>query len=112
MEDVAARCPRVVVIDRGRLVYDGLLADLVRRVRPVKRVELRLGQPVRTEDLANLGDIVVHESERVVLQVPHERLPEPGSRVLASLPTIDLSVADPPLEEVFRELYQHPTGSD
>src|SRR3982750_1744392 len=46
MEDVAALCPRVMVIDRGRLIYDGALPELVRRVRPDKRVVLRLSKPV------------------------------------------------------------------
>ena len=46
MDDVAALCPRVVVIDRGQLIYDGDLRELVRRVRPDKRVTIRLSKPV------------------------------------------------------------------
>ncbi len=43
MDDVAALAPRVLVIDHGRLTFDGLLADLVRRVHPYRRLTLRLG---------------------------------------------------------------------
>ncbi|HZC77204.1 MAG TPA: ATP-binding cassette domain-containing protein, partial [Ktedonobacterales bacterium] len=46
MEDVAALCPRVMVIDKGRLIYDGALNELIRRVRPDKRVILRLSRKV------------------------------------------------------------------
>ncbi|HEY0706326.1 MAG TPA: ATP-binding cassette domain-containing protein, partial [Polyangia bacterium] len=42
MEDVAALCPRVIVIDKGRLVYDGDLRELARRMRPEKRITVRL----------------------------------------------------------------------
>ena len=42
MDDVVALCPRVVVIDHGHLIYDGDLKELVRRVRPDKRVTIRL----------------------------------------------------------------------
>src|SRR5512139_264849 len=43
MDDVLALCPRVIVIDRGRLIYDGDLRRLSREVRPEKRVVVRLG---------------------------------------------------------------------
>src|SRR5207244_12534968 len=46
MDDVAALCPRVLVIDHGHLIYDGSLDELVRRVRPDKRVLLQLSSPV------------------------------------------------------------------
>src|ERR1022692_764705 len=45
MDDVVALCPRVVVIDHGRLIYDGDLRELARRVRPDKRMTLGLSRP-------------------------------------------------------------------
>src|SRR5215467_6820311 len=42
MDDVAALCPRVIVIDKGKLSFDGALESLVQRVRPEKRVVLHL----------------------------------------------------------------------
>src|SRR5229473_2889837 len=44
MEDVAALCPRVMVIDKGRMIFDGALPDLIRRVRPDKRVLFAQGR--------------------------------------------------------------------
>ncbi len=46
MDDVAALCPRVIVIDKGQLSYDGALDELVQRIRPEKRVVLHLERPV------------------------------------------------------------------
>src|SRR5215472_6851132 len=46
MEDVAQLCPRVIVIDHGKVVYDGALESLVTRMRPSKRIVLRFSQPV------------------------------------------------------------------
>jgi ABC-2 type transport system ATP-binding protein len=106
MEDVAALCPRVIIIDHGRLIYDGALGELVRRVRPDKRIGVRLARRVARGELEGLGTIIAHEESFAVLQVPHAGLPESVNRVLASLPVVDLSVEDPPLEEVFRELYR------
>src|SRR3989442_426687 len=105
MEDVAALCPRVMVIDKGRLIYDGGLSDLVRRVRPDKRMLLRLSRPVERRDLEALGSVIEHRDAEAIVQVSQEALQAAVARALASLPLTDLTVEDPPLEEVMRDLF-------
>jgi ABC-2 type transport system ATP-binding protein len=105
MDDVAALCPRVIVIDRGRLSYDGALETLVRQVRPEKRVVLHLEREVARAVLEPLGDVVLHEPSHVVLQVPQDRLHAAVTRALECLPVRDLTVENAPLEEVMSELF-------
>jgi ABC-2 type transport system ATP-binding protein len=87
MADVAALCPRVVLIDGGRITYDGPLDALVRKIRPNKRVTLRRagGAP---------------ES----LDLPHEGLSAAVARLLADGTVEDLAIEDPPLEDVMRDV--------
>src|SRR2546429_3058799 len=106
MEDVAALCPRVMVIDKGRMIYDGGLSELIRRVRPDKRMLLRLSRPVERRDLQKIGGIVSHTDAQAVLQVSQSELQSAVQRALAQLPIVDLTVEDPPLEEVMRELFE------
>ena len=105
MDDVAALCPRVIVIDKGMLSYDGTLDALVQRVRPEKRVVLRLSEEVPAARLAPLGRVVRHEAGTVVLQVRQEAVNATISRALAGLPVTDLTVENAPLEEVMSELF-------
>jgi ABC-2 type transport system ATP-binding protein len=105
MDDVAALCPRVVVIDKGRLIWDGPLPDLVRRVRPDKRLRLRLSQAVDRAELAALGTVIEQDAGSATLQIPQERLRDSVTRALAQLPIVDLTVEDPPLEEVMQDLF-------
>ncbi len=105
MEDVLALCPRVVVIDKGQLSYDGTLEALVRRLRPEKRLILRLGAEVAEGDLARYGKVVEHEKLRVTLQIAHADVREVVPAMLAAFPVVDLTVEDPPLEEVMSELF-------
>ena len=105
MDDVAALCPRVIVIDKGQLSYDGGLEALVQRVRPEKRVVLRLSKPVDTADLAVLGKVVTRDAMSAVLQVSQEAVNATVSRALSSLPVLDLTVENAPLEEVMSELF-------
>ena len=105
MEDVAALCPRVMVIDKGRMIYDGGLSDLVRRVRPDKRMLLRLSRPVERRDLEALGSVIEHGDAQAISQVSQDALQPAVARALSSLPLTDLTVEDPPLEEVMRDLF-------
>ncbi len=105
MDDVAALCPRVIVIDKGVLSYDGRLEALVQRVRPEKRVMVRLERPVEAERLERLGKVVTHDSLQAVLQVPQEAVNTTVSQVLSQLPVSDLTVENAPLEEVMSELF-------
>jgi ABC-2 type transport system ATP-binding protein len=95
MADVVALCPRVIVIDEGRLSYDGSLPALVRRVHPGKRVTVRRpGRAPETHDLA----------------VSENALGDAIARILAEGPIEDLTIEDPPLEEVMRDFFAQPPG--
>src|ERR687885_2736014 len=55
MADVTALASRVLIINRGHLLYDGALDALVARVAPSRRVELVLGDGVTRARLAGFG---------------------------------------------------------
>jgi len=93
MDDVAALCPRVIVIDKGRLTYDGALGELVRKVRPQKRVVVRLTD----------GKQETHDVPAAELQPTITRLLARG--------VADLTVEDPPLEDVMRVLFAGNEGN-
>jgi ABC-2 type transport system ATP-binding protein len=93
MDDVAALCPRVVVIDKGHLTYDGALGELVRKVRPQKRVIVRLTD----------GKQETHDVPAAELQPTITRLLARG--------VADLTVEDPPLEDVMRDLFSGDKGN-
>jgi ABC-2 type transport system ATP-binding protein len=105
MDDVLALCPRVIVIDRGQLSYDGGLDALVHEVKPEKRMILRLGAPPPPGEAEALGRVIESEPGRVVIQVPQDRVREALTRALDRLQVTDLTVEDPPLEDVMRDLF-------
>jgi ABC-2 type transport system ATP-binding protein len=112
MQDVTALCPRVIVIDKGQLIYDGDLRALVRKMHPSKLVSFTLSGPVTPDQLERLGEVVSSDSGRVVLRVPHNRLRDVVSHSLSSLPMVDLSVEDPPVEDIMRQLFREATAPE
>ncbi len=106
MDDVVALCPRVVVIDRGRLIYDGDLRQLASSVRPDKRVIVKLDRAVPEPELSRFGTVISASGVQAVIQVSAGDVSGAVGRILAALPVADLTVEDPPLEEVMSELFK------
>ncbi len=106
MQDVTALASRVLMINRGRLLYDGALEVLVARIARTKRIELVLGggdgNRVTPEALASFGEVKSFRFPNAVLEVRREDAPATSARLLAALPVADLSIEDPPIEEVIR----------
>ncbi|GAB4195973.1 MAG: ATP-binding cassette domain-containing protein [Sandaracinaceae bacterium] len=105
MDDVLALCPRILVIDKGALSYDGSVEELVRRVRPEKRITARFDRAVAEADLARFGTVVSATGEQAVIAVPQGELAARAQAMLSSLPIVDFEVAAAPLEEVLGELF-------
>ena len=108
MEDVAALCPRILVIDEGRLRFDGSIEALRREIRPLRRVSVRADVLPPEAELAAIGRVVEKEGGRLVLDVEPGRVPG-AVQALVGLPGAqDLAVHDAPLEEVMRALFGRP----
>ena len=112
MQDVTALASRVLMINRGRLLYDGALDVLVARIARIKRIELVLGgggggggDGVTRDTLAAFGDVKSFHFPNAVLEVRREDAPATSARLLAALPIADLSIEDPPIEEVIRQAF-------
>jgi ABC-2 type transport system ATP-binding protein len=107
MADVEALAERVIVIHHGSLLFDGALAGLVERFSPHKTLTIDLEQPAT--GLERFGEVVSIDDCRVTLQVPKGEAAAVTGRLLAELPVIDLSVADPPIDEVIDRVFSAPS---
>ena len=66
---------------------------------------LRLTRPVERRDLEALGTVIEHRDAEAIVQVTQDALQGAVARALSTLPLHDLTVMDPPLEEVMRDLF-------
>jgi ABC-2 type transport system ATP-binding protein len=108
MQDVTALASRVLIINRGRLLYDGALDALVARIARIKRIELVLGPApdgITAETLATFGTVKSFQFPNAVLEVRREEAAATSARLLAAFPVADLSIEDPPIEDVIRQAF-------
>ena len=105
MADITALCKRVMLIYQGNLIYDGLLAGLLERFAPFRQVRVELTQNLPESKLLQYGEIETKEGAQVRFLVPRVELTQTISQILAELPVVDLSVSEPPIEDVIARLF-------
>ena len=106
MADVTALCERIIIIHHGHLKYDGGLSDLSRRIAPVKLIGIALHNAAPA-DLSQYGQVVPNDNHngKQLLQVPAEEVAAITARLLSDLPVLDLTIEDPPVEDVIERAF-------
>ncbi len=105
MKDIAALCKRVVVIAGGEIVHDGTLEAVIDRFSDYKILTLDFVDERMPGDLARFGKVLEIAAPRARLEVDRAQVAAILSQVLADYAIQDVSVEDPPLEDVIASLF-------
>jgi ABC-2 type transport system ATP-binding protein len=103
MADVVALCRRVIVIHHGRLLFDGSLSNLVTQFAAYKTIGVTVEDS--SVDLGAYGEVTGREADRVLLRVPKADTPRVTARLLADLPITDLTVEEPPIDDIITRVF-------
>ncbi len=103
MADVEALCRRVIVIHHGHILFDGDLAALVGQFTAHKTIIVTLAE--NSVDLGQYGEVMTKEGTRVTLRVQKAETSRATARLLADLPVDDLTIEDPPIEDVIERVF-------
>ena len=106
MADITALCQRVLLIHQGQLIYDGSLEQLLGRFAPYRQVKVELTSMADAQQLAPYGELETLEGCTASLIVRRDQLTQVVGRLLADFNVQDLTVTDPPVEEVIGRVFQ------
>ncbi len=113
MKDVEALCRRIIVINQGKIIYDGLLSGIIEKFggRKIVRLVMAPGQPMpRPEELDGMAQLVEAKPPVASLRVDRTRVPQVLGTLLSRFTLADVSVEDPPLEDVISEVFKLEQG--
>jgi ABC-2 type transport system ATP-binding protein len=106
MRDVERLCRRVLVINRGSIVYDGSLDALAHRYVDHKVIKIQFAQPVSHDGLSRYGEVVEQDRLHVVLKVKKKDVAQATHSLLSNLPIEDLTVEEVEIEEVISRIFR------
>lgn len=107
MKDVEQLCERVIVIDHGKILYDGSLNNIVKKYATHKTLSVIFTKPVAKEKINKLGKILSSDGNRVSLSVPRAKSNHVAAKLLEDFQVEDLNIAEPNIEEIIRDVFSH-----
>jgi ABC-2 type transport system ATP-binding protein len=108
MADVEALCRRVIVIHHGRILFDGALASLADEFAAYKTIGVVLENG--KEPLDSYGEVIHQDGDRTTLRVPKADTSRVAARLLADLDVLDLTIEEPPIEDVIETVFAQPAS--
>jgi len=105
MDDVEEICDRIIMIDHGKLMFDGAIGKLAETYANYKTLVIIFNSPVERNDLERLGDVQEFEYPRAVIRVRREKTSSIAAELLQKFDIDDVNINEPELEDIIRMLF-------
>jgi ABC-2 type transport system ATP-binding protein len=107
MTDIQELCQRVIIIDRGKIFFDGRLTEVLDRFADFKLVTIHCegADACATESLAKYGEVVEKAPGSIRLKVKRDRVIPACKALLDELPVKDIDIEEVPIEDVIRQIF-------
>jgi len=107
MDDVKEICDRVMIINEGKLIFDGELDSLVKKHADYKILNVVVNETVDRSDLEGLGEIVEFNDHGFTLNVKRPETSKIAAAILEKFDVDDLDVNEPKLEDIVSEIFEN-----
>lgn len=108
MKDVESLCKRVIIINLGKIIFDGELSSLIRQRAPYKLIKVILQRHIEESAFQALGSVARFQYPELVLISPNEKISYVTSKLLKELPIEDVTIQDPEIEDILRDVFKSP----
>ncbi|TAK98157.1 MAG: ATP-binding cassette domain-containing protein [Verrucomicrobia bacterium] len=107
MADIQELCERVIIIDHGKIFFDGRLGEILDRFADFKLITIRCdgGTDCSAGALDKYGEIVERQPDSIKLKVKRDRVIATCKALLDELPVRDIDIEEVPIEDVIRQIF-------
>lgn len=105
MGDIEYLCQRVVIIDKGKKIYDGDLSILKEQYAPEKKIEIVLSDLSDKKDFDDIPGKKKFFPDKVVIEVPKDKIGEVATDVFKKFDPENITISDIDTEEVISKIF-------
>ncbi len=109
MDDVKELCERVIIIDKGQILFDGKLQEIIEKFADHKLLSIVFSKKVTQDKLKSIGEIKEFDFPKAVVSVKRSAASLAAAELLQEFPVADLNIEEPQIEDIIREVF---TGKD
>jgi len=107
LEDVKRLAKRLIIINKGKILYDGSLTAILQKFSSVKYVSLILEKEIKKEVLFKIGKPIAYQFPKVVFRIQKKDLPQVVAYINDQIPYLDLVIEDEKIEAVIKNLFEN-----
>ena len=104
MLDVKELAKRVIIIDHGKILFDGLLAEVIKKFSSHKVLNISFEKEVKESDLVKFGD-VSENNGLFSIGIKREDISDITEQILKKFPVEDLTIEEPQIEDIIRQVF-------
>lgn len=107
MEDIKELCRRVIIINLGKIIYDGSLESLIKKYATFKLLKLTFSKEVGISELKKYGQISTYTPVSATVLVPRLQAQAMAVKLLSSkkLPIEDILIDELGIDEIIRKIF-------
>lgn len=105
MGDVKELCQRVIIIDKGKIVFDGRLSEIIKKFADHKQITITLAKEVDPKKIEAIGKVKEFKYPQLTISAKRDETSLITAQVLDKLPVADLNIEEPAIEDIIRELF-------
>lgn len=106
LEDVKKLAKRLIIIDKGEILYDGSLKNILEKYSHIKKVTITLERGADNHEILAIGKPIKSSYPQVVFNISRVELPEKMKLITKTLSFSDLTVEDEPIEEIIKNFFK------
>jgi ABC-2 type transport system ATP-binding protein len=107
MTDIQELCKRVIIIDKGKIFFDGSLSEIIDRFADFKVLTIawQSGASFPTVDFAVYGELIEQSANRIQLKIKRDSVIAVCKELLDKVPVDDIDIQEVPIEDVIRQIF-------
>jgi ABC-2 type transport system ATP-binding protein len=107
MTDIQELCQRVIIIDKGKISFDGRLGEIIDRFADFKilTISWQTGASFPAVDFSRYGEMVENSANRIQIKVKRDHVIAVCKELLDKVPVNDIDIQEVPIEDVIRQVF-------
>jgi ABC-2 type transport system ATP-binding protein len=109
MRDIEELCERIVIVDKGKKIYDGSIRDIKKKFGTERVLVIDFEKPIKKNEFKLKGmKISEIDGNKVFLKINIRKvsLSEIVRKIFSKWPIHDMTIEEPDIEDIIRRIYR------
>lgn len=106
LEDVKKLAKRIIIVNKGKIIYDGALRAIIQKYSYEKLIVVTLDKEVDQEIITSVGTPVSYHFPQIIYKIKKSELPEKINLISRLLPFSDLTIEEEKIEDIIKSFFK------